>query len=45
MTGVGRETGIIETERIEDLQEDGTTMKSETEEEAEDTTEMMTEAT
>ena len=46
MTGVGTETGIIETERIEDHQEDGTMMiETEIEEEAEDTTETMIEET
>ena len=46
MTGVGTETGIIETERIEDHQEDGTMMiETEIEEEVEDTTETMIEET
>lgn len=46
MTGVETETGIIETEKIEGRQVDGTMMiETEIEEEEDDTTEMMTEET
>ena len=46
MTGVATETGIIETEKIEGRQEDGTMMiETEIEEEEDDTAEMMIEET